>query len=120
MRDRFSTATYCNFCGKGKNEVGRMVASPGPNVSHICDGCIRLFARQQVTILALAEQTSAAMRTLTVLSEAALAAESGQSMREAHELRFGANRAWHELSHVQTLWLQPALERGSEVQHGQQ
>lgn len=118
MRDRFSTATYCNFCGKGSNEVGRMIAAPGPDTAHICDGCIRGFAAQQATILALAEQTTAAMRALAALSDAALAAQSGQGMREGHELRFAANRAWHELSVALTLWLQPALARNAEVPYG--
>jgi tartrate dehydratase beta subunit/fumarate hydratase class I family protein len=118
MRDRFSTAIYCNFCGKGKNEVGRMVASPGPDAAHICDDCIRSFALQQASILALAEQTSSAMRTLSALSDAALAAQAGTAIREAHELRFAANRAWHELSQALTLWLHPALAPKAEVPRG--
>ena len=36
MRDRFSTAIYCDFCGRGKNEVADMVASP---TAHICADC---------------------------------------------------------------------------------
>ncbi|ETR79160.1 hypothetical protein X566_15385 [Afipia sp. P52-10] len=119
MRERFSTAIYCNFCGKGKNEVGRMIAAPGPDTAHICDGCISLFARQQVSVLALAEQTSTAMRTLSALSDAALGAATGGALREAHELRFAANRAWHELHHALTLWLQPAVTRKQEPpRHG--
>ena len=39
MRDRFSTAVYCDFCGRGKNEVADLVASP---TAHICDGCAEL------------------------------------------------------------------------------
>ncbi|ETR79309.1 hypothetical protein X566_01320 [Afipia sp. P52-10] len=119
MRERFSTAIYCNFCGKGKHEVGRMIAAPGPDTAHICDGCVSLFARQQASVLALAEQTTAAMRTLSALSNAALAASTGGTGREAQELRFAANRAWHELQHVLSLWLQPATDHTQEPpRHG--
>jgi ClpX C4-type zinc finger len=31
----------CSFCGKTKDEVGRLVAGPGV---FICDGCVRLCA----------------------------------------------------------------------------
>lgn len=39
MRDRFSTAIFCDFCGNGRNEVADMVAAP---TAHICDGCVDL------------------------------------------------------------------------------
>ncbi|HUE67727.1 MAG TPA: ClpX C4-type zinc finger protein [Candidatus Acidoferrum sp.] len=31
----------CSFCGKGGDQVGRLVAGPGV---FICDGCVRLCA----------------------------------------------------------------------------
>lgn len=39
MRDRFSTAIYCDFCGKGRNEVAHLVNSP---TAHICGDCAEL------------------------------------------------------------------------------
>lgn len=37
MRDRFSTAIYCDFCGKGLNECTDMIGAP---LAHICDRCV--------------------------------------------------------------------------------
>jgi len=34
-----SCPPYCSFCGKGENEVGRIIAGPGAAV-HICNECV--------------------------------------------------------------------------------
>jgi hypothetical protein len=35
------TPPWCSFCGKGKNEVERMIPGPGPGAAvHICNECV--------------------------------------------------------------------------------
>ncbi len=40
MRDRFSTAIYCDGCGRGANEVEHMIAVPPSGEMHHCAECI--------------------------------------------------------------------------------
>lgn len=117
MRDRYSTAIYCNFCGKGKNEVSRMVASPGPSVTHICGECIDLLAHEQASVAVLAVQTSTCIDTLISLETSAKAAvvRGVHINRPASELMLATRRARHELRHCLQLWLQPDTEAKPEA-----
>ena len=100
MRERFSTAVYCNFCGKGANEVRKMIAAPGPEDVHICDQCVALMACAEADLAILDVRTQFVMREISKLSVAAQRSKERKLTRAANDLQYAANRAWHELDAV--------------------
>lgn len=94
MRDRFSTAIYCDFCGRSPGGDVRLHKAPAANV-HICSECIA--ARVGADECSLVAQARGIMFQLTYLSTAARRAKEHKLTRLANDLFYASNRAFHEL-----------------------
>lgn len=99
MREKFSTACFCNFCGKGAGDVGKLIASPGPDQAHICGGCILAFVNGGETDMLIA-QLDVVLRIITQLSKGADQVRARTLTKFSNDLYYASNRAWHELDAI--------------------